>query len=107
MNLEDKLGDIIRKDRMAANASAEAAAQAAGISAAELSTLEETGTFSKRPNFIALASTIGLDGKKLEGIANGWLPSEKDLDTWHELRVFTTDQKGMKVNCYLIWDEVS
>jgi hydroxyacylglutathione hydrolase len=107
MNLEDNLGDIIRKGRMAADVQAEAAAQAAGISVAELSTLEESGNFSARPNFLALANVIGLNGKKLEEIANGWLPSEKDLDSWHELRVFTTDQKGMKVNCYLVWDEVS
>lgn len=107
MNLEDNLGDIIRKGRMAVNASVEVAATTAGISVAELSALEESGNFSKLPDFIALAGAIGLDGKKLEGIANGWLPSEKDLDTWHELRVFTTSQGGITVNCYLIWDEVS
>ncbi len=107
MNLEDNLGDITRKGRMAANVSAETAAQAAGLSVAELSALEETGNFSKRPDFLGLAAAIGLDGKKLEGIASGWLPSEKDLDTWHELRVFTNERGGIKVNCYLIWDEVS
>ena len=107
MNLEDNLGDIVRKGRMAASVSAEAAAQAAGISATELSALEETGNFSKRPDFIALAGAIGLDGKKLEGIANGWLPAEKDLSQWLEFRVFTTSQGGITVNCYLIWDEVS
>ncbi len=107
MNLEDNLGDIIRKGRTAANVSADAAAQAAGISTSELSAIEETGNFSKRPDFIALANAINLDGKKLEGIAGGWAPSEKDLSAWREFRVITTTGDGMTVNCYLIWDEVS
>lgn len=107
MNLEDNLGDIIRKGRAAANVSAETAAQAAGISTAELAALEESGKFSKRPNFSALAGAIGLGAKQLEGIVDGWQPSEKDLGTWREFRMFTTEGGGMAVNCYMIWDEVS
>jgi len=44
---------------------------------------------------------------KLESIAKGWLPAEKDLMTWRELRVLTTAGDGITVNCYLVWDEVS
>ena len=43
VNLEDHLGDIIRKARMMSNVSASAAAGAAGISETELSALEESG----------------------------------------------------------------
>jgi hydroxyacylglutathione hydrolase len=50
---------------------------------------------------------IGLDPAKLEGIAEGWLPSVKDLSTWRRLRCITTDTGGMAVNCYLVWDEAS
>jgi glyoxylase-like metal-dependent hydrolase (beta-lactamase superfamily II) len=106
MNLEDHLGDIIRKARDMSKISADAAAQAAGLSATELSALEETGKISKRPNFPALAALLGLNANKLEGIANGWLPSEKDLSGWRELRVFTTAKDGLTVNSYLVWDEV-
>ena len=107
MNLEDHLGDIIRKGRKAANVSAEAAAKAAGLTEAELGALEESGKVVGQPNLAAVAALLGLDPVKLEGIAKGWLPSEKDLSKWCELRQFSTEEKGTAVNNYLVWDEVS
>lgn len=104
MNLEDHLGDIIRKGRTMSNVTAPAAAQAAGLTEAELSALEDSGDFSKRPNFIALANGIGLNGAKLEQIVAGWQPRAKDLNQWREFRMFTSAGDGMTVNCYLIWD---
>jgi glyoxylase-like metal-dependent hydrolase (beta-lactamase superfamily II) len=83
------------------------AANAAGISETELAALEETGQAFSRPNFAALANLIGLNPAKLEGIANGWRPAEKDLSPWRELRVFTTAAEGITVNCFLAWDEVT
>lgn len=106
MNLEDNLGDIIRKARAMSNISAADAAKAAGLSETELTTLEETGKVSKQPNFAALAKAIGIDGAKLEKIAKGWTPKEQDLSTWREFRQITTT-KDYSVNCYLVWDEVS
>jgi glyoxylase-like metal-dependent hydrolase (beta-lactamase superfamily II) len=107
MNLEDHLGDIIRKGRKAANVSSQQAAAAAGLTEPELAALEESGKSVKRLNFAALAALLHLNPGKLEGIANGWLPSEPDLGTWRELRRIQTEQGGMAVNCYLAWDEVS
>jgi glyoxylase-like metal-dependent hydrolase (beta-lactamase superfamily II) len=108
MNLEDHLGDIIRKARGdMSQVSAAAAAKAAGLSGTELAALEETGQIGKQPDFVALAGLIGLNPAKLEGIAKGWLPAEKDLGIWLELRVFTTAGDGMTVNCYLVWDEAT
>jgi glyoxylase-like metal-dependent hydrolase (beta-lactamase superfamily II) len=107
MNLEDHLGDIVRKGRAMSNVSTEAAAAAAGLTAAELAGLEESGQVTKRPNFAALANLTGLNAPKLEGMASGWRPAEKDLSIWRELRVITTTAQGITVNCYLIWDEVS
>jgi glyoxylase-like metal-dependent hydrolase (beta-lactamase superfamily II) len=133
VTLEDHLGDIIRKARAMSGISTAAASKAAGISEAELSALEETGfaRWGETPgepnresplpasgsrgrsphqhkiNFATLAPLIGLNAAKLEGIANNWLPTEKDLGAWRELRCFTTTAGGMAVNCYLIWDEVS
>ena len=87
--------------------SAAAAAKAAGISEAELSALEDSGRMAKKLNFAALAPLIGLNAAKLEGIANGWLPTEKDLGAWRELRCSRPPGEGMAVNCYLVWDEVT
>jgi len=107
MNLEDHLGDIIRKARMMSKVSASDAARAAGLAEAELAKLEESGEATRRPNFTALGQLLGLPASKLEGIASGWLPSARDLSAWRELRCIATTGGGMAVNCYLVWDEVS
>jgi hydroxyacylglutathione hydrolase len=107
MNLEDHLGDIIRKARTMNGVSAASAATAAGLTETELSLLEDSGTPEKTIHFAALAPLIGLNAAKLQGIANGWLPSEKDLSLWRELRQISTTENGNTVHCYLVWDEVT
>jgi hydroxyacylglutathione hydrolase len=107
MNLEDHLGDVIRKARMMIKVSPADAAKAAGLSEAELAALEDSGKIGKRPNFAALAGLIDLSAGKLERLAAGWLPAEHDLSTWRELRVFATSAEGITVNAYLVWDEVT
>jgi glyoxylase-like metal-dependent hydrolase (beta-lactamase superfamily II) len=107
MTLEDHLGDILRKARAMSGVSSSAAAAAAGISEAELAAVEQSGQAVKKINFAALGKILGLNPRKLEGIANGWLPAPKDLSAWRELRVFTTAGEGLTVNCYLVWDEVT
>jgi len=107
MNLEDHPGDIISKGRAMSGISAAAAAKAAGLSEIELSDLEKTGRPGKKPDFTVLANLIGLNPAKLDAIANGWHPEEKDLSQWRELRIFTTAGDGLTVNCYLVWDEVT
>lgn len=107
MNLEDHLGDIIAKARAMSRISSAAAALAAGLSEAELAGLEESGRCPKKINSAALASLIGLNAEKLEQIARGWVPAEKDLSAWRELRQVTTTQGGNAVHSYLVWDEVT
>ncbi len=107
MNLEDHVGDIIRKARAMSNVPLEAAATAAGLTAAELAALEESGQAVKPVNYAALAPLLGLHPGKLESIAQGWVPAQKDLSLWRELRWLTTTAGGMAVSYYLVWDEVS
>jgi len=107
MNLEDHLGDIVRKARAMAGVSAPDAARAAGLSEADFSALEQTGKSAGKVHFAQLAAAIGLNGARLEGIAKGWLPSQKDLSVWRELRQISTTQNGNEVHCYLVWDEVT
>ncbi len=107
MTLEDHLGDIIRKARMMAKVSPAETAKAAGLSEAELGALEDSGQVVKRPDFAALGQLVELDAGKLQGIANGWLPSKKNLGTWCEFRQISTTGDGMMVHCYLAWDEVT
>jgi hydroxyacylglutathione hydrolase len=109
MNLEDHLGDIIGKARAMNNLPGAVVAKAGGISESELSALEKSGnTTGPAINFAGLAKAAGLHPQKLESIAKGWLPSQKDLSAWREFRAFTTaDNDGTTVNCYLVWDEVT
>jgi hydroxyacylglutathione hydrolase len=107
MNLEDHLGDIIRKARSMSRVSPETAARAAGLTTNQLEALEESGRVVGGADYVALGNAIGLNGAKLDGIAQGWLPSPKDLGVWRELRCISTEGGGMAVNSYLVWDEVS
>lgn len=106
MNLEDHLGDIVRKARAMSGISATVAAKAAGLSESELSALEESGEAGKA-NLGALAGVVGLSAGKLETVARGWLPAQKDLGNWRELRQISTTESGNQVHCYLAWDEVT
>jgi hydroxyacylglutathione hydrolase len=106
MTLEDHVGDIVRKARESAKVSAESAAQMAGLSGSDLAALEETGKVAREANLEALASGIGLDGRKLKRIAGGWLPESTDFSLWRELRQITSERR-YAVNCYLVWDEVT
>ncbi len=83
-----------------------AAAGAGGLSENEFTEFGVTGQSAKKVNLSALAQLISLNTAKLEAIANGWQPAPKDLSAWRELRVITTAQDGLAVNCYLVWDEV-
>jgi hydroxyacylglutathione hydrolase len=107
MNLEDHVGDIIRKARAMSGVSAADAARAVGLSEADFSALEQSGKSTGVVNFAQLAAAIGLNAAKLEGIAKGWLPSQKDLSVWREVRQISTTQNGNEVHCYLVWDEVT
>lgn len=104
MNLEDHLGDVIRKARISAGASVEAVAQVAGLSLGELDQLEASGQSPTAPNYSAVASLLALDGDKLAALAKGWQPQPVDLERWRHLRTITTTE-SMAVNCHLIWDE--
>ena len=101
LELANHLGDIIRQARAMSNVSPEAAARAGALSDQELAALEESGETTRIPNYSPLATLLGLHPAKLENIGNGWLPSEKDLTLWRELRPITTTAKGETVNCYI------
>jgi len=107
MNLEDHVGDIVRKGRLASGAASKVAAQAGGLTEAELGALEESGRVTKAVPWQALGQAIGLNGAKLESVAKGWLPVARDLSLWREFRHITTTANDMAVHCYLIWDEGS
>ena len=62
------------------NVSVDRSGAGGGLERGRTFCVEDSGQFSKRPTPRALANAIGLNGQKLESIANGWLPAEKDLN---------------------------
>ncbi|MEI7728320.1 MAG: MBL fold metallo-hydrolase [Verrucomicrobiota bacterium] len=107
MNLEDHVGDIIRKARQMNGVTAEAVAQAIGLPLPELQIFEENGDLPKHAKLANAAKLLGLNPEKLQRIADGWTPPEPDLSIWREMRRLTTGDDGFRVHCYLIWDEVT
>jgi len=86
------------------NLPAAAVAAKMGISEADLTTFEATGSPAGKMDFTALAQAVGLNPGKFVAVANGWVPAPRALANWRELRVFTTAGEGLTVNSYLVWD---
>lgn len=107
VNLEDSLGDILRKARISNQVSVEAAAEAAGLAVADYERLEDSGAAPAGLRFDPLAELLTLSGPRLAAIAQGWLPQPVDLTQWQALEVITTAGEGMTVNAFLIWDPAS
>lgn len=107
VNLEDSLGDILRKARISNQVSAEAAAQAAGLAVADYERLEDSGAAPVGLRFDPLAGLLTLSGPRLAALAQGWRPQPVDLARWQALEVITTAGEGMTVNAFLIWDPAS
>ena len=107
MNLEDHLGDILRKARAMTGIAAATAANAAGLGEGEYTALEDSGKGAQKISFGGVAAALGLNAAKLESIAKGWTPPAIDLSAWRELRQISTTDGGNTVHCYLVWDEVT
>jgi len=107
MNLEDSIGDILRKARISTQTSMEAAAAAAGLSIELYQQLETTGRAPAPLLWEPLGSLLTLNGSRLRKQHDGWLPKPTDLSRWRELRVITSAGDDMTVNAFLVWDEAT
>jgi Tfp pilus assembly PilM family ATPase len=59
MQLEDHLGDVLRKARKMSDVAVAAAAVAAGLTESELTALEKSGMSAKPLDFSALGQLLG------------------------------------------------
>jgi len=107
MNLEDSIGDILRKARFSLQVSAEAAAAAAAVGIEAYQQFESGGAVPMGLNWGTLGDLLTLDGGRLQRQHEGWRPDPIDVGSWRELRVITTAGDDMTVNAYLVWDEVT
>lgn len=107
VNLEDSIGDILRKSRISTQTSEESAAAAAGLSVGDYQEFERTGRAPAHTRWEDLGRRLTLNGPRLQAQHAGWRPALPDLSAWRELRVITTAGDDMTVNAYLVWDEVT
>lgn len=107
MNLEDSIGDILRKARTSTQTSAEAAAHAAGLALADYQALEISSVAPGGIEWARLGRQLQIDGPRLQRQHDGWRPAPAQVARWRELRVVTTAGDDMTVNAFLVWDEVT
>ncbi len=107
MQLEDHAGDVAGKARRGLQISLGKAARAAGIGEEALERFEKEGTFSPGMDFGRLAGLLGLEGGRLERLAQGGSPLPPDMGPWPGLHRISGDEGGMMVHCYLVHDPVS
>jgi hydroxyacylglutathione hydrolase len=104
MTLEDHAGDVARKARMMARLPAAEAAQLARLSREAYEAFEADGKLPAGADWHALGARLGLAVDRLQRVAGGWLPAPLDSAAWGGLREFTTEQEGLAVHSYLVWD---
>ena len=110
MNLEDSIGDIVRKARISTQTAAETAAAAAGVSTEVYQALESTGRAPSGFGWEGLGRLLTLDGGRLQRQHDGWRPAAVDLGRWRELRVITTagdDVRTMSIIVSNAWTTAS
>lgn len=103
MPTEDHIGDVIAKECFHRNVDRAHAAEIAGLSDDEFHSFLDSGHCQRPVNYPALAELLGLDERKLQGIAHGWEPAPTDLARWPGLKQIVTDE-AFAVNAYLAWD---
>jgi len=102
--LEDFFGDIVGKARRGLGLAEETLADATGLSAVDIGRIEAYELTPDEGRILALAGALQLDGKKLIGIANGWVP-ERGNSPHDDVRLSverTILDAGMEVNAYAL-----
>jgi glyoxylase-like metal-dependent hydrolase (beta-lactamase superfamily II) len=105
MKLEDDFCDIVKKARLGQGRSVETVAQASGMRAGDLSTLERGSRVPSDVEVRALAKTLSLRADALSAIAAGqWAPSPPPSDATSCVETVFGDIGGYEVKGYVVHD---
>lgn len=105
MKLEDDFCDIVKKARLGQGRSVEAVAQASGMRAGDLSTLERGSRLPSDAEVRAIAKTLGLRADALSAIAAGqWAPSPPPSHATSCVETILGDIGGYAVKGYVVYD---
>lgn len=103
-SLEDFMGDLVGKARRGQGMSEADLARAAGFTAEEIRQVEAYALTPDEGRIRALAKVLNLDGEKLVGVAQGWVPEHgnEPVETDHLAVERLVLDAGMQVNCYVL-----
>lgn len=105
MNLEDDFSDIVKKARMGQGRSVEAVAEASGMRAQDLSTLERGSRVPTAAEARAIAGALGLRADALSAIAaDHWGPSPPPPHVASCVETIRGDIGGYEVKGYVVHD---
>lgn len=105
MLLEDDFCDIVKKARMGQGRSVEAVAQASGMRAGDLSTLERGSRIPSDAEARAIANALSLRADALSAIAAGqWVPAPPPSHTTSCVETVLGDIGGYAVKGYVVYD---
>jgi len=102
--LEDHAGDIVRKSRMGLNVPVETVLQKSGLSQGALDQFESDAIVDGQPAWEAVCDLLELNPEKFQDVLGGWIPDPVSLESIPQLRQISTDDGGMQVNAFLVWD---
>ena len=103
-NLEDHAGDILRKSRMGLNIAIETVLKDTGMDRATLEQFESEGKIHQEVQWNQLCQRLSLHITKFESVLNGWTPKSVVQEQIPQVHPIMTDDGGMEVNAYLVWD---
>ena len=102
--LEDHAGDIERKSRMGLGVSEADVVEVTGLSQKALEQFESEGSVQEEIQWEPLCERLQLHPEKFKSILDGWTPRPLQGESMPQIRQIATDDGGMEVNAYLVWD---
>lgn len=102
--LEDHAGDIVRKSRMGLNVPVEKVLRKSGLTQGALEQFESDAIVKGQPSWDTVCDLLELNLEKFRDVLGGWTPDPVPLESIPQLRQISTDDGGMQVNAFLIWD---
>ena len=92
---------------MGLNIPVETILQKSGLNQDALDRFESDGIVNGQSAWDDVCNALELNPKKFQDILGGWTPAEVNPESIPQLAQISTDDGGMQVNAFLVWDQDS
>lgn len=89
---------------MGLNVPVETILQKGGLSQEALDRFENDGVVDGEPSWDAVCALLELNPNKFRDVLGGWTPAPIEQNSISQLRQISTDDGGMQVSAFLVWD---